>query len=84
MSDVPGFKHDVTGQGVLAVEQREQQAVQRGAEDAKNHPPSGGTAGLSSDQAGLQDSNVDVAKLSDKEFEALPASTKARMRGDLL
>jgi hypothetical protein len=49
---------------------------------AASTPPNINKAGgASSDKAGLT-SEVDVAQLSDEEFDALPERTRARMRGD--
>lgn len=51
-------------------------------EAAKRQPPAShnaGTAGASEGQG-----NIDLSKLSDEEFNALPAATIARMRGDTL
>lgn len=55
-------------------------------EAAKKQPGNLGKAALGADhdKAGGDLKTVDVTKLSDKEFEALPESTIARLRGDLM
>lgn len=51
---------------------------------AKNLPPDlNAVGGENSDTAGMK-SEIDVTKLSDEEFAALPSETRARLRGDLL
>ena len=46
--------------------------------------PAKGTSGMDSDKAGMKDSLPDLDKLTPEEFEALPASAKAKMRGDFV
>lgn len=50
---------------------------------AKAQPPSMKDSGIDSDRAGMTTQVVDPTKLSYDEFNALPAATKARMRGDM-
>lgn len=52
---------------------------------AKNQPGNLGKSSLGADhdKAGSDMKNIDVSKLSDSEFDKLPESTKARLRGDL-
>lgn len=62
---------------------RKQAQVEKNIAAAKSQPASMKESGIDSDKAG-QVGNVDVAKLTREEFAALPAATKAKLRGDLL
>ena len=57
--------------------------VEKNIDTAKRQPASMKDSGIDSDKAG-QVGNVDVTKLSREEFAALPAATKAKLRGDML
>lgn len=57
---------------------RRQQALQRNAQAANAQPPQ--LAGLGNRATAPQ--RADVSKMTDAEFEALPESEKARLRGD--
>lgn len=57
--------------------------VQKNLDTQKRQAPSMKDAGLDSDKAGIQ-GKVDVTKLTAEEFAALPESTKAKLRGDVL
>jgi hypothetical protein len=57
-------------------------ATQKGIDAAKKTPASTKDVGIDSDKAGIKD-DIDVEKLSYEEFEALPAATKSRLRGDM-
>jgi hypothetical protein len=60
---------------------RKTEAVAKNLEAAKKQPSNMKESGIDSDKAGIT-SDVDAAKLSTEEFDALPEATKARMRGD--
>lgn len=62
---------------------RKGEQVQKNLETQKAQPPSMKEAGLDSDKAGLK-GEIDVTKLTPDEFAALPESTKAKLRGDLV
>lgn len=63
--------------------ERKKAAVARNAKDAKKIPAKTAEHGVDSDKKGGGDSkNLDT--MSEEEFNALPESTKARMRGDTL
>jgi hypothetical protein len=49
--------------------------------DAKDNPKDPGSAGAGGATAGAAD--PDITQMSDDEFDALPESTKARLRGDV-
>jgi hypothetical protein len=57
---------------------RKEQALQRNAQAANAQPPQ--VAGLGNRATAPQ--RMDVSKMSEAEFEALPESEKARLRGD--
>lgn len=63
--------------------QRAQAQVAKNIAVAKGQPASTRDVGLDSDQAGAT-AVVEASKLSYEEFNALPAATKARMRGDMI
>jgi hypothetical protein len=50
---------------------------------AKKAPPTLATAGAGGDEAGIS-GELDVSKLTDKELDALPESTRRRLRGDFI
>lgn len=57
--------------------------IDKNLKAAGQNPPDTDKAGMDSDKAGVGEV-LDSSKLSDAEFNALPESTKARMRGDFL
>ena len=57
--------------------------VTKNIDTANRTPPSLSKAGVDSDKAGAT-ALPSVSELSEEDFDALPESTKARMRGDLL
>lgn len=63
---------------------RKQEQVAKNLDTAKRQPASMKDVGLDSDKAGVSSNLPDISKLSAEEFDALPESTKARMRGDIL
>lgn len=63
--------------------ERAKAQIDKNLETARKQPPSLKDAGIDSDKAGIQ-GDVDVSKLTYEEFSALPAATKARLRGDLV
>lgn len=59
--------------------------VARNISRAKAQPPELGTVkGLDSDRAGARGGHIDITRLSEKEFAALPDDTKRRLRGDFV
>ena len=62
---------------------RKEAAVAKNIDAASKQPANTKDSGMDSDKAGIT-SDVDAAKLSTEEFDALPESTKARIRGDEL
>ncbi len=63
-------------------EDRKAKAVEKALETQKSQPASMRDAGLDSDKAG-QTGLPDVTAMTAEEYDALPAATKARLRGDL-
>lgn len=64
-------------------EDRRAAQVKKNLDTQKRQAPSMKDSGMDSDKAGVQ-GKVEVAKLTDEEFAALPESTKAKLRGDML
>lgn len=62
---------------------RKGKAVEKAVDAASRQPPSTATAGMDSDKAGGGIVG-NVSQMSEEEFAALPASTKARLRGDFV
>jgi hypothetical protein len=58
--------------------------VKENIKDAKKQPPDLSDAGADSDKSGKKSEDVDVTKLSTDEFDALPETTKKRLRGDFV
>lgn len=63
--------------------QRTRDAVKKSVDAAKSQPASTKDVGLDSDALG-EKRLPDVSKMSAEEYDALPESTKARLRGDML
>lgn len=63
--------------------QKREPDVKKNVQAAKQTPPDIGDAGISGDAAGATKS-IDVTSMDIDEFEALPESTLAKLRGDLL
>lgn len=57
-------------------------AIEKKLKAAKGAPPDTGKDGAAGDSDG--DTNLDISTMSDAEIDALPPSTLARMRGDLV
>lgn len=66
-----------------AAKERAEAQVKANLDAAAKTPAALKDAGKDSDKGGLTE-KVDVKKLTDEEFRALPDATKARLRGDLL
>lgn len=66
-----------------AAKERTEAQVKANLDAAAKTPAALKDAGKDSDKSGLTE-KVDVKKLTDEEFRALPDATKARLRGDLL
>lgn len=64
-------------------EDRKAAQVAKNIDTAKRQPPSMKDSGMDTDKAGIN-GPVDVSKLTRAEFAALPAATKAKLRGDML
>jgi hypothetical protein len=64
-------------------EDRTKAAVEKALATQKAQPANSQTTGMDSDKAGLS-ALPDVSKMSFEEFNALPESTRARLRGDML
>jgi hypothetical protein len=62
---------------------RKAAAVAKNLDAAAKQPASMKEVGIDSDKVGIQ-GKVDVSRLSEEEFAALPAATKAKLRGDTL
>ena len=69
--------------GQTAVVARGTEQVAKNIEAAASQPPGMDDVGKDTDKAGMKE-QVDVSKLSQEEFAALPEATKAKLRGDLL
>lgn len=65
------------------VEDRKAQQVKKNLDAAKRQPPSMKDTGLDSDKFG-EKALPDVSKMDYDEFEALPESMKAKLRGDFV
>jgi hypothetical protein len=52
--------------------------------DAKKQPPDLSDSGVDSSKQGKTTEDIDVTRLSMEEFDALPDTTKARLRGDFV
>ena len=75
-----------TSKGLAAgkvAQDRKQAQVEKNVETAKRQPPTMKEVGIDSDKAGVT-AKVDYTKLTAEEREALPAATRARLRGDEL
>jgi hypothetical protein len=63
---------------------RKKDAVTRNAKDAKKIPAKAADHGVDSDKKGGGIKAEAVTDMTEEEFEALPESTKARLRGDVV
>jgi hypothetical protein len=63
-----------------SVDDRKSAQVKKNLETSRKQPASLKDSGMDSDKMG--DRAIDIASMSYEEFEALPESTKAKMRGD--
>lgn len=66
-----------------AAEDRRQEQIRKNLDAQKRQPASMKDSGIDSDKAGRQ-SAIDVMSISPEDFAALPASTIAKLRGDLV
>lgn len=82
-----GTKKEAPAKGGLAAgkgpEDRKAAAVAKALEAAGKQPPDTKDVGLDSDKAGMT-RDIDVSKLTMEEFNALPETTKSRLRGDMI
>lgn len=67
-----------------AAEDRKAEAVKRNIEVSKAQPASMKETGMDTDKAGLTSSLPDVSKMTKDEYDALPDSMKAKLRGDFV
>lgn len=65
-------------------EDRKQAQLKKNIDTAKKQPASMKESGIDSDKAGQTGQLPDVSKMTADEFDALPASTKAKLRGDFV
>lgn len=63
---------------------RKQEQVKKNVEAATKQPPKLDKAGVDSNKKGGGAESKTVSEMSDEELAALPASTRARLRGDLV
>jgi hypothetical protein len=70
------------GLAKAAQDDRKAAQVAKNLETQKRQPASMRDSGIDSDKAGQQGANIDPSRLSYEEFEALPDSVKAKLRGD--
>jgi hypothetical protein len=82
-TDQPAPEPEGLAAGKKKVDDRKTEAVARNVAAAKAQPPSTKEVGIDSDKAGIIN-KVDVSRLSQEEFAALPEATKASLRGDTL
>lgn len=64
-------------------DERKQEQLKKNLETQKKQPPSMKDSGIDSDKAG-QTGLPDVSLMTQDEFDALPESTKAKLRGDFI
>jgi hypothetical protein len=75
-------KEDAKGLAAAkAVEDRKAQQLSKNLDTMKKQPASMKESGIDSDKAG-QTSQLDVMSMSREDFDALPETTKAKLRGD--
>lgn len=79
----PEKKVEEKGLSAAKQDDRKQKAVEQALDAQKRQPASVRDAGMDSDKMG-EKQMPDVSKMSMEEFDALPESTKARLRGDLI
>lgn len=78
-------KESEESKGLKNVESdRKAAQVQKNLDAQKRQPASMKDVGLDSDKVGMTEKLPDASKLTQEEFNALPESTKAKMRGDFL
>ena len=71
-------------QGLKNDSDRKKEQVSKNLDASKRQPATMKDVGLDSDKAGASSSTPDINQLTREEFDALPESTKARMRGDFV
>jgi hypothetical protein len=74
---------ETKGLGAQQLADRKQAQVKKNIDTANKQPSSMKDSGLDSDKAGAGES-LDVTKMTQEEFAALPKSTLAKLRGDYL
>lgn len=71
-------------EGLKNESDRKQAQVSKNLDVTKRQPASMKDVGLDSDKLGATSTTPDVNQMTREEFDALPESTKARMRGDFV
>lgn len=79
-----GAKSDQEEKGETPAEKRQREARAKVADTVARQPASLKDAGLDSDKAGQDKVDLDVNKLTEAEFNALPAAELAKLRGDFV
>ena len=76
-------KDDTKGLAAAKAEDRKQQQLSKNLDTIKKQPANMKESGIDSDKAGVT-ALPDVMSMSQDEFNALPESTKAKLRGDFV
>ena len=79
-----GAKADQEEKPETPAEKRQREARAKVADTVARQPASLKDAGLDSDKAGQDKVDLDVSKLTEAEFNALPAAQLAKLRGDFV
>lgn len=79
-----GSKVDLEEKPETPAEKRQREARAKVADTVARQPASLKDAGLDSDKAGQDKVDLDVNKLTEAEFNALPAAELAKLRGDFV
>lgn len=79
-----GSKADQEEKAETPAEKRQREARAKVADTVARQPASLKDAGLDSDKAGQDKVDLDVNKLTEAEFNALPAAELAKLRGDFV
>lgn len=66
------------------VDERRKEQIKKNIDAATKQPPKLGDAGMDSNKKGGGIDSSNVNDMTEEEFNALPAATKARLRGDII
>lgn len=66
------------------VDERRKEQIKKNIDAATKQPPKLGEAGMDSNKKGGGIDSSNVNDMTEEEFNALPAATKARLRGDII